>query len=618
VKQSRVVHDQVSGWLEDFVLPELGNLRREFLWQYLSVYHRWAEFHNENPGIDDQASLNRLAEFAEDALREIASQYPIRLWLNVIRSLPLPVFAHVAISEDPAYVMELVKIASAAACLHGLQNVDVYEGENINALNVTPEWLENFQRRLPIDLPRFIGAAHAWYFARGWYRIAGKGGVLIPPQPVDLKAARQAFDSLPPHAILLMPSVTFANSDEIMPLVADYDRRTAEAGASSYTGFLADANSQERKPDPLSWWHPQINIKPGEGPLVMVFYPLQNRTITTASYFPVPDELPNHLDGLAPFESLAQSRLGMEFESFALCCRALAATLRNQTGFMQLRPLTGQDKGLRFRAEHQNLETERLSSDFLFAVTQRGLLRAPRKSWLSELSRLVAEGGSKTPAQDAETFLGLFTRVRRLDPDLEPSLFLQPDPKTLVLDLISMSEFFKLCLRKMTSIDDAPTLEARRGSRFEQAVWRFLSRQLPVELAVEPNTKFKIADVEGEVDLAFLINGVVVVLECKSWQKRVDYFRGDRQAIDRRHEQLRRVVQVQLARNVSFLRNHLSSKPQCDILSFVCVVGPEFIKRGYPGLWYGSTPRVMPPQEILSLLSDASRWEETVRAGRDL
>jgi hypothetical protein len=86
--------------------------------------------------------------------------------------------------------------------------------------------------------------------------------------------------------------------------------------------------------------------------------------------------------------------------------------------------------------------------------------------------------------------------------------------------------------------------------------------------------------------------------------------------VERRHEQLRRTSEQQTTRNVALLLNHLGPECRHGVLAFVCVAGPEFIKQGYPGLWYGSTRRVMTPQELLSLISDAARWRETVRASR--
>jgi Holliday junction resolvase-like predicted endonuclease len=309
-------------------------------------------------------------------------------------------------------------------------------------------------------------------------------------------------------------------------------------------------------------------------------------------------------------------RLGMTIESFDLCCRALAAAVRHETGYMNLREAPGRAGAIRLRSEGQKLENEKRASSFLFSVMHRGLLRAPRRSWMSTLTRLVTEGGAAHPEQDVSTFLRLFTRTRDLDPDLEPGLFLEPDEGTLALDLLSMNEFLNFCLRKLTTIDEAPTPEARRGARFEQAVWDFFRRHLKVELLVDVNSRFVSGTVQGEIDVAFRAGEVIVVLECKSWQKRRDYFRGDRKAIDRRHEQLRRTVEEQIPRNVGLLRSHLGEKASGDVVAFVCVAGPEFIKRAYPSLWYGATQRILTPHEILSLIKDAPRWRQTIEAAR--
>src|SRR6185312_6595834 len=129
----------------------------------------------------------------------------------------------------------------------------------------------------------------------------------------------------------------------------------------------------------------------------------------------------------------------------------------------------------------------------------RALLRAPKRAWLDTLTGLVSEGGATNPRQEVETFIHLFTRVRLLDSDLEPSLFLEVDSQTLALDMLSMSEFFEYCIRKVTSIDDAPVPDARRGARFEQSVLAFLQGHLKLQLVVDPNFHFPTGPIQGEI-----------------------------------------------------------------------------------------------------------------------
>jgi hypothetical protein len=611
----RVVFDEVSGWLEEHLEPTLGTAHREFLWQYVLIFDRWARFHAGHPGIDAQDSLARLAGFTEDALREITAGKPTRLWLNVVRSIPLPVLAHIAMVTDPAHVGELVKIVSAAASLYGDRKPDMPEGDNV--LSVEPQWLEDFLQRLPLDVPRCIGAAHTWYFARAWYRMAGKGGVLVPPITTDTQAVRAKLDKMAPGAILLMPSAEFANGEALRPQLDDYDRRSREAGLAGITGFLGSgAGDVPSGPDPMSWWKVGLQVQPGTG--VSVSYPLMNRTLNTNSYVPIPDELNPHLARLAPFASLMPSRLGMPFDVFALCCRSVAAILREQTGFRRLRPVSGDGGVLRFRAEHTRADVEASSASFLFSVTHRGLLRAPKAGWVAQMVHMMSQGGAVDPRPDAERFLALFTRERDLDPDLEPGLFLEVDPQTLALDLLAMPSFFDLCLRKITSVDDAPTAESRRGARFEQSAWAFLHEKLHVDLVVPLNTRLGEGATQGEIDIAFRFGDVVVVLECKSWQKRLGYFRGDRSSIEARHEQLRRIVEGQVARNVQLLQRRLGLQDPRDIVSFVCVSGPEFVAKDTTSLWYGDTQRVLTPPEIVQLLADEARWPATVAARREL
>lgn len=612
----RAVVDEVSGWLEDSVRPDLPRVRREFIWQYLRIYDQWAQFHVREPGIDAQASLTYLVDCAEQALREIGSRSPTRLLLSVIRSLPFGAVAYSCITDDSQQIGQYLVIASAAACLFGNKDFAVREGDNTNALTVTAEWLVEFKSRLPVDIGRLLGAAHTWYVATGWYRIAGKGGLLAPPSPVDLTAARQQLDRLAPDAIMIVPAAAFINDDEIMPQVLAYDRRTRAANAEGITGvFASDPPAAGRRPDPMSWWRVGLPRNPSSPVEFSVFYPRQNVTLITTTYMLIPDELSPHLDRLSPFASLFSKRLQISFASFALCCRAVAAAVRIATGFMQLKPVDGDEGALRFRADQATREAEQSAASFLYSVTHRGLLRTLRESWIAMMANLLSQGGAADPRQEAQAFIALFTRTRELHADLEPGLFLEVDPQTLALDLLAMSEFFEFCLRKVTSIDDAPSPEMRRGARFEQAAWQFLSRRLRVRLLVDLNHRFASGREQGEVDIAFQVDDdVAVLLECKSWQKNRGYFRGDRRSVERRHEQLRRTVEGQLTRNSALLLRHLGAAAPRRLLTFVCVPGPEFIRQGFPSLWYGATQRVLTPPELAELIADGPRWRETVAA----
>lgn len=42
---SRIVNDEISGWLEDYLRPDLEQARRNFLWQYACIYDKWSQHH---------------------------------------------------------------------------------------------------------------------------------------------------------------------------------------------------------------------------------------------------------------------------------------------------------------------------------------------------------------------------------------------------------------------------------------------------------------------------------------------------------------------------------------------------------------------------------------------
>jgi hypothetical protein len=607
-------YDQVSNWLEEHIRPNLLGARREFIREYLRLFSEWSRFHAQAARIEDQESLSRFVERAEQALREIASGKPARLWLSVVRSLPLQVVALITGVSDTQELGGLVKVASAAACRYGDLHPGMTEGRN--GLGVTLEWLESFKQNLPVDVPRFFGAAHAWQCARMAYRAAGKGARLKEPPTIDAEECRVALDGLRADAIMIVPSVEFSNYDEIAPSLDEYDRRSLTAGAAGITGLLFDSGAPIVGEAVVpTWWH-VVGWSPEHSLSARIYYPRQDLTLTTISYWPIAVELSAHLAPLVPFAGLMPERLGMRFDGFRACCAAVGATLHYQTGIGNLELLSKSDGAWWFRAEHPTIESEVLSASFLFSVMHRGYLRAPTRSWRNALTELVAKEGLGDAEQLVEVFLSRFTRVSTLDADLEPSLFVPTDTETLVLDLLIAGEFFDFCLRKLTTIDDSPLKTARRGAQFEQAAWEYLSQKLSVDLAVDLNKRLRAGAVRGEIDIAFFVRDVLVVLECKSWQKTLGYFRGDRSAVLRRQEELRRVVEGQIPRNVELLVDHLKLQTSMDVVSFVCVAGPEFVMREYEGLWFGGTPRVLTPEQLVSLISDQRRWTEVLSSAR--
>jgi hypothetical protein len=192
------------------------------------------------------------------------------------------------------------------------------------------------------------------------------------------------------------------------------------------------------------------------------------------------------------------TRLGIEFPTFRRCCRAVATVLRYETGYEKLHFLGKYDTALRFQARHNTLAEEKLCSEFLYSVMRRGVLRASEQSWHTYLCKFVEQQGAKDPAHEVDTFINRFTRLREIDHDLEPCLFYKVDQRTLVLDLLLMPNFFECCLRKVTSVDDAPDPAARRGTHFERAAWTLLSRALPVRLAIPLNKRLRRGPSKGE------------------------------------------------------------------------------------------------------------------------
>lgn len=604
--------DLVSSWLEQHVRPQLLTVRREFQGEYCRIYHRWTEEEERTPSCDDQGSLERLTGCADEALRRLAQDKPSGIWLSVIRSLPLPVVDLVALPQSTQERGSLLWTASQAACMYG-KRVSRNTSQS-HELDVSPDWLEDFLSRLAGDIGRFLGAAHTRNQARGWYRIAGKGGVLRKPHTkISLDQMEKALGALQPGGLMIVPGAEFANEAEIMPLVRSYDERSAKL--SSPSGVTRRENDENEGDWTSPVWWGFGAAAPGQSPTALsIYYPLQNITLETTSYLPIAKPLRQEMAFLRPFQSLFESRVGMEFTALERSCRSLDAIIHNQTGLTKLKPISTNDGKIRFRSIQATPDEEERAAGFLYSATARGLLRAPRESWISQLTSLNAQGGAaqREAKAEAERFVTLFTGTNGLDHNMEPTLFLTIDESLLALDFLATGEFMELCARKATTRDDAPDPEARRGARFERFTWETLASNKALR-PVALNMKLKEANAEGEIDVAFYVGDVLVVIECKSWQKRKGYLRGDRDEIVKRNKQLSQTSATQMGRNIPLLLAHLGGPRPPRVASFICVASPEFIFPDHAELWYGPTCRVLTPAELGSLIADAERWRETVR-----
>jgi hypothetical protein len=112
--------------------------------------------------------------------------------------------------------------------------------------------------------------------------------------------------------------------------------------------------------------------------------------------------------------------------------------------------------------------------------------------------------------------------------ELVPSLFFPVDGGLLVLDFLLMEEFFKFCLRTVTS--STGDVGNRRAWLFEEESRERIKNALqlaPADIPFRPNRDLVRGGKNyGDVDFAFIRNGLLVNLDMKSWQMSAEYFKG--------------------------------------------------------------------------------------------
>jgi len=194
---------------------------------------------------------------------------------------------------------------------------------------------------------------------------------------------------------------------------------------------------------------------------------------------------------------------------------------------------------------------------------------------------------------------------------LAPWLFFPLDNEVLALDLLAMNRFWNLCLRAVTN--PKGEISNFRGSIFEEQARNFLIKNIklkPEHIPIKPGTKLKDDKSDyGDIDFAFLWNDMLINLDMKSWQKSLEYLRGDFLVIDNRQKELQHQINGKPSslkkrgkKLVEILRR--SDKTISGVLSFLCVPHVEFISKKYESLWYGDIPRVLTPAELATILKN--------------
>jgi hypothetical protein len=621
-KNTRSRVDWIASFLEKHVQPKLDSLRAATQREYLTIYAAWASDPVHRHAVYETEKCSRLSAIAEGQLQDIASPYDRGFLLNALRTMPLSALAWISRPSDRNELMDWLKIATIGVCRFARrtppERIDI-RNKTISRL-VSPEELSYIEEHLAEDLARLIGAASCWVLGEVHHRLAGKGGKLEKPELVPPEAWK-VFDNYPPSGPVVLPRPTSVLNPAVEKAVRDYDARRVRGASLGVAGGLLP----ERQLQPLNstkgWWGLTLSGDPAEPHLTQVNYPELNLLVRTSSYLPVPYDAVRYLSLLEPFAAEFPRCFGIDFQSFVALCESLFCHIVFQTAYDALEVMEFTDQKTVLTSKLKNSDPRcSTAPGFLYDLFAKGAIRARREAFVARFVRDLAAGGHRDAEISARRFIEIFSNHADFGESLTPWLFFEIDDRMLMLDFLPMAEFFERCLKVVTSGDGE--IGNSRGALFEEAARARIVSGLkldPATLPVKPNTCVRYEGRNyGDVDFAFVWNGILINLDMKSWQRTPEYFRGDYNAIRNRQAKLVEILVEKVSPRGEKLRELLLGwKPNLELLgtlSFLCVADVEYVSPDQPALWYGGTPRVLTPNELVESLHDQNRIESVLSA----
>jgi hypothetical protein len=235
-----------------------------------------------------------------------------------------------------------------------------------------------------------------------------------------------------------------------------------------------------------------------------------------------------------------------------------------------------------------------------------------RRSSLIHATRLILErSGDLDASRDCHKFIDYLT-IREMRQDIrfieQPFLFYPLGEDLLLWDYLRHGGFMKAISRSLIS-GHGGTVGNLAGAHFEDYIEKSV-RALPMVEGVRRNVEFRgTSSADWEIDLGFVISGILILVEAKHEMKPLRYHFADNVAD--------RVITFEnrLSRFDGLLRNHKS-----DVLSrwaslnpigaiyVICTVEVEFVASFDPVWWLdiGRIPRILTPLELTDWLRENS------------
>lgn len=271
------------------------------------------------------------------------------------------------------------------------------------------------------------------------------------------------------------------------------------------------------------------------------------------------------------------------------------------------------DTVIKINWEDENIQFRRKVLSHWKDVASLGMLRSSKLAWMEELLRLsqnIHAYDSSVPSLDYKTLDGLFDQFTWCHGDSvfdnTPRLFIKLSSKTLALDTTWLVDFMRhLLLQAGIASRESDKMSDVVGPWFELQARSFFSRELCLsndQVVFQRNIK----DKEGreEIDLAFVVDRCLFVIDCKAMAKTADYMAGEYSLLrNRKTEQLKQIRKRNPSRIRKIEAGLVSDRIKPDqfdrAYGLVCTTDVEYLPIEEIDMWVGPHACIGPPDELL-------------------
>jgi hypothetical protein len=254
-------------------------------------------------------------------------------------------------------------------------------------------------------------------------------------------------------------------------------------------------------------------------------------------------------------------------------------------------------------------------------VGAMGFLRSSKADWIRSLwtaSGYVHDADDSVHALDIEQIEELIDKFTwRAGMPLnsnDPILFIELSSHTLILDGFSAGDFLRnvLLAANLISKDKSSLMHGRdlTGRWLEVQAKTYFTRELCLAPGKVPQGK--IVRKKREIDIAFVFNRTLFVIDCKAMAKDAAFMEGQHQRIRNRHSEILEELNKKNLQRIELitkglLRDVISPESFDHAYSLVCTSAVEYLPLENDVFWSNGVPLVGPPEELLDSIRALSK-----------